>query len=227
VERADFPRVFFSEFWPDFSMKRFAIAGLAAGAAMMIGGAVGAVYNSNPSAADRMMPHSEMMNPMVGGQAMLAGHTLLENISASPDHSSLVAAMKESGIADALTSKGQFTLFAPANSALAALSSQTHDKARLARLMGYLVVPGKYDSPALLKAIAAGGGEARLRTVEGGVLVARMNGPTNIILVDGNGNTADIAVYDVYNRNGVLHVVDHMLQPGAANRQVAANAASG
>jgi uncharacterized surface protein with fasciclin (FAS1) repeats len=207
-------------------MKRLAIAGLAAGAAMMIGGAVGAVYNA-PSAAEHLMPHSDMINPMVGGQAMLAGHTLLENISASPDHSSLVAAMKQSGIADALTSPGQFTLFAPTNSALAALSSQTHDQAHLARLMGYLVVPGKYDSRALLKAIAAGGGQARLRTVEGGVLVARMNGATNIILVDGNGNTADISIYDVYNRNGVLHVTDRMLQPGAANRQVAANAASG
>ena len=29
----------------------------------------------------------------------------------------------------------------------------THDKAQLTRLMGYLVVPGKYDSQALLRAI--------------------------------------------------------------------------
>ena len=58
------------------------------------------------------------------------------------------------------------------------------DKAQLARLMGYLVVPGKYDSQTLLKVIGEGGGEAKLRTVEGGVLVARMNGPTNVILMD-------------------------------------------
>ena len=57
--------------------------------------------------------------------------------------------------------------------------------------------------------------------MEGDVLVARMNGPTNIILVDGNGNTADIAIYDVYDKNGVLHVVDHMVNLGAPARQMA------
>jgi uncharacterized surface protein with fasciclin (FAS1) repeats len=87
--------------------------------------------------------------------------------------------------------------------------------------MGYLVVPGKYDSPALLKAIGEGGGQAKLRTVEGGVILVRLNGPTNILLMDEQGNTADIAIYDVYDKNGVMHVVDRMLEPGAAARQVA------
>ena len=137
----------------------------------------------------------------------------------------LLAAMKDSGIADALKSEGEFTVFAPTNQALASLSAQTltHDKAQLAKLMGYLVVPGKYDSQSLLKAIGEGGGQAKLRTVEGGVLLARMNGPTNILLVDGNGNTADISVYDVYDKNGVMHVVDHMLEPGGTARQMAVN----
>jgi hypothetical protein len=209
-------------------MKRYAIAGIAAGAAMMIGGALGAVSNNVPAqpkslaAADAA---SEVMNPMIAGQAMLPGRTLLENISASPEHSTLVAAMKESGVSDALKSDGQFTVFAPTNAALSALPAQMQgrDKAQLARLMGYLVVPGKYDSQTLLKVIGEDGGQAKLRTVEGGVLVARMNGPTNVILMDERGNTADIAIYDVYDKNGVMHVVDRMLEPGASVRQVAAN----
>ena len=130
--------------------------------------------------------------------------------------------MNQSGVSDALKSDGQFTVFAPTNAALSALV-QGRDKAQLARLMGYLVVPGKYDSQTLLKVIGEGGGQAKLRTVEGGVLVARMNGPTNVILVDERGNTADIAIYDVYDKNGVMHVVDRMLEPGASVRQVAAN----
>ena len=69
--------------------------------------------------------------------------------------------------------------------------------------------------------IGEGGGQAKLRTVEGGVLVARMNGPTNIMLMDEKGNTADIAIYDIYDKNGVMHVVDHMLEPGAPARQIA------
>jgi uncharacterized surface protein with fasciclin (FAS1) repeats len=205
-------------------MKRYAIAGLAAGAAMMIGGALGAVSDNAPSTAKSLATTGpEAMNPMIGGQAMLTSRNLLDNLTASPDHSVLVTAMKDSGVADALTSNGQFTVFAPTNTAMAAIPAQalSQDKARLARLMGYLVVPGKYDSQALLKAIGEGGGSAKLRTIEGGVLVARLNGPTNIILMDENGNTADIAIYDVYDKNGVMHVVDHMLTPGASTHQVA------
>ena len=209
-------------------MKRYAIAGIAAGAAMMIGGALGAVSNNMPAQPKSLAAAdagSEVMNPMIAGQAMLPGRNLLENISASPEHSTLVAAMKESGVSDALKSDGQFTVFAPTNAALAALPArmQGRDKAQLARLMGYLVVPGKYDSQTLLKVIGEGGGQAKLRTVEGGVLVARMNGPTNVILMDERGDTADIAIYDVYDKNGVMHVVDRMLEPGAPVRQVAAN----
>lgn len=210
-------------------MKRYAVAAVAAGAAMMIGGALGAVSSSAPTAPSRAIgivdPDAEVMNPMIAGQAMLRSRNLLENISASPDHSTLVAAMKESGISDALKSDGEFTVFAPTNAALAVLPAQMQgrDKAQLARLMGYLVVPGRYDSQTLLKVISEGGGQAKLRTVEGGVLVARMNGPTNILLMDERGDTADIAIYDVYDKNGVMHVVDRMLEPGASVHQVAKN----
>jgi uncharacterized surface protein with fasciclin (FAS1) repeats len=206
-------------------MKRMMIAGFAGGAAMMIGGALGAVSNSHYSAQPKPVvdPAGGVMNPMIGGQAMLANRNLLENISASPDHTTLVAAMRESGVADALTGNGQFTVFAPTNAALSTLPARAleQNKTQLARMMGYLVVPGKYDSQALLRAIGEGGGQAKLRTVEGGVLVARMNGPTNVILMDEKGDTADIAIYDVYDKNGVMHVVDHMLEPGMATQQVA------
>ena len=51
-----------------------------------------------------------------------------------------------------------------------------------------------------------------------------MNGPTNIVLMDEKGNTADIAIYDVRDKNGIIHVVDHMLEPGGGPaHQVALN----
>ena len=208
-----------------FPMKRMMIAGFAGGAAMMIGGALGAVSTHSISSQPKPIVDRDggVMNPMIAGQAMLPNRNLLENISASPDHTTLVAALKESGIADALKGDGQFTVFAPTNAALATLPARDieQNKAQLARMMGYLVVPGKYDSQALLRVIGEGGGQAKLKTVEGGVLVARMNGPTNVILMDEKGGTADIAIYDVYDKNGVMHVVDHMLEPGMAVRQVA------
>ena len=208
-----------------FPMKRMMIAGFAAGAAMMIGGALGAVSNQTLSGQPKPLVdvNGGVMNPMIAGQAMLPNRSLLENISASPEHTTFAAAIRDSGMADALKANGQFTVFAPTNAALATLPARAleQDKAQLARMMGYLVVPGKYDSAALLKAIGEGGGQAKLRTVEGGVLVARMNGPTNVILMDEKGNTTNIAIYDVYDKNGVMHVVDHMLEPGAPARQIA------
>ena len=206
-------------------MSYFSIAGIAAAAAMTVGGALGAV--SNGSAADHPKPIVDqdggVMNPMIGGQAMLPSRTLLENISASPEHTTLAAAMKESGIAGALKGDGEFTIFAPTNAALASLPTRTQqqNKAQLARMMGYLVVPGRYDSQTLLRVIGEGGGQAKLRTAEGGVLMARLNGPTNVVLMDEKGGTADISIYDIYERNGVIQVVDHALEPGAASGQVA------
>jgi uncharacterized surface protein with fasciclin (FAS1) repeats len=218
-----YARVFTPGFERVFTMKRIALAGLAAGAALMIGGALGAVSRVGPEPSRPVMdPAAEIMNPMVGGQAMLPSRNLLENISLSSEHTVLSAAMKNSGISDALKANGEFTVFAPTNAALPA-QLPSRDKDQLARLMAYLVVPGKYDSQTLLKAIGEGGGQAKLRTIEGGVLLARMNGPTNIILMDEKGNTADIAIYDIYDKNGVMHVVDHMLEPGTAPHQVATN----
>ena len=203
-------------------MSYFSIAGYAAAAAMTVGGALGAV--SNVAAPDQPKPIVDqsggVMNPMVAGQAMLPNRSLLENISASPEHTLLAAEMKASGIADALKSNGEFTVFAPTNGALVNAAA-TPNKTQLARMMSYLIVPGRYDSQTLLRLIGEGGGQTKLRTIEGGVLVARLNGPTNVVLVDEKGETADISIYDIYERNGVIQVVDHALQPGAASGQVA------
>lgn len=198
-------------------MKRAAVAGFSAGIAMVIGGALGAVATSDPRPAVEVSPF--LMNPMIGGQAMLPDRDIMENIASSPMHSTLVASLRASGVASALKTNGQFTVFAPTNAAFAAAGSQS--KASLARRMSYLIVPGKYDSQALLRVISEAGGEARLRTAEGGVLIARMNGPTNIVVMDEKGNTADIAIYDVHDRNGIIHVVDRALEPGGPARQVA------
>jgi uncharacterized surface protein with fasciclin (FAS1) repeats len=196
-------------------MKRAAIAGFTAGAAMMVGGALGAVSNVGLKLA--LDPDAEVMNPMVAGRAMLPERDTMANLASSPIHARLVAALKESGAVEALKEDGQFTLFAPTDAAF-----RTGDKAGLARRMRYLIVPGRYDSQALLRVINEGGGEAKLHTVEGGVLTARMNGPTNILLTDERGDTADIAIYDIHDRNGVIQVIDRMIEPGGAPRRVAA-----
>lgn len=158
-------------------------------------------------------------NPMVGGAAMYPSKTIVDNAMNSADHTTLVAAVKAAGLVDTLNSKGPFTVFAPTNAAFDQLPAGTVDtllkaenKAMLTRVLTYHVVSGKYDSKALSKLIAKGHGKARLTTVSGGTLTATMDGG-NIVLRDEKGGTSMVTTADVYQSNGVIHVVNAVLLP--------------
>jgi uncharacterized surface protein with fasciclin (FAS1) repeats len=60
--------------------------------------------------------------------------------------------------------------------------------------------------------IRKGGGKAELKTVEGGTLTASVNGG-KVILTDEKGGTSTVTIADVYQSNGVIHVVDSVLLP--------------
>jgi uncharacterized surface protein with fasciclin (FAS1) repeats len=159
-------------------------------------------------------------NPMVGGAAMLPAKDIVDNAVNSPEHTTLVAAVKAAGLVDTLKSRGPFTVFAPTNGAFAALPAGTVDsllkpdaRPALTKVLTYHVIPGKVDAAALKQQIQAGNGTAQLKTVSGGSLTAMMNGPTNIVLRDEKGNVASISTYDVYQANGVIHVIDKVLLP--------------
>lgn len=156
----------------------------------------------------------------VGGEAMYPKKNIVENAVNSKDHTTLVAAVKAAGLVETLQTAGPFTVFAPVNDAFENLPEGTvetllkpENKATLTKVLTYHVVAGKMDFAAIQKAIKAGNGKAVLTTVSGGTLTATMNGAHNITLTDENGNTANISVYDVYQSNGVIHVVDSVLLP--------------
>ena len=158
--------------------------------------------------------------PMVGGQAMYPSKDIVDNAVNSADHTTLVAAVKAAGLVDTLKSKGPFTVFAPTNGAFSALPAGTVDtllkpenKPGLTKVLTYHVVPGKLDAAALQKAIKAGNGTATLQTASGGMLWAMMNGDRNIVLKDEKGAVASISTYDVYQANGVIHVIDRVVLP--------------
>jgi uncharacterized surface protein with fasciclin (FAS1) repeats len=188
------------------------IASAAAATVMMIGAGAGAVTDVGKSPTAPSMP---VMNPMVGGQAMLASRDLIDNIARSPDHTAFVAALRQTGLAEKLSGNEPYTLFAPTNAAFTALTDKAAlNKADMARILSYHMVRGKYDSQTLLRVINEGEGKARLKTLAGGTLLAMMNGPTNIILMDEKGQTANIAIYDVYDKNGVTQIIDKVVRPG-------------
>jgi uncharacterized surface protein with fasciclin (FAS1) repeats len=82
----------------------------------------------------------------------------------------------------------------------------------LSGILTYHVVAGKMDAAALTKAIAAGNGKATLKTVAGGNLTATsaMGGVT---ITDEKGGAAKVTIADVYQSNGVIHVVDKVMLP--------------
>lgn len=159
-------------------------------------------------------------NPMVGGQAMFASRDIVDNAVNSADHTTLVAAVKAAGLVETLKSKGPFTVFAPTNAAFAQLPAGTvetllkpENKGTLTSVLTYHVVPGRLDAEALMAAVKKGNGTATLTTASGGTLSVMMNGPRNLVVKDAKGNVANISVYDVYQSNGVILVIDKVLLP--------------
>ena len=156
---------------------------------------------------------------MVGGAPMLVTKDIIDNAVNSKDHTTLVAAVKAADLVATLKSAGPFTVFAPTNAAFAALPAGTVDtllkpenKAMLSGILTYHVVSGKMDAAALSKAIADGKGKAMIKTVAGGSLTA-MKSSTGITVTDEKGGSAMVTIADVYQSNGVIHVVDKVLLP--------------
>ena len=155
----------------------------------------------------------------VGGAPMYASKDIVDNAVNSKDHTTLVAAVKAAGLVDTLKGAGPFTVFAPTNAAFAALPAGTVDtllkpenKAKLTAVLTYHVVSGKMDAATVLAAIKAGGGKAVVKTVEGDPLTLTSAGG-KIMVTDESGGTATVTIGDVYQSNGVIHVIDKVLLP--------------
>ena len=156
---------------------------------------------------------------MVGGAPMLPTKDIIDNAVNSKDHTTLVAAVKAAGLVETLKGAGPFTVFAPTNAAFAALPAGTVDtllkpenKATLSGILTYHVVAGKVDAAALTKMIADGKGTASFKTVAGGTLTAKTAGG-KVMIMDEKGGSATVTIADVYQSNGVIHVVDKVLLP--------------
>jgi len=158
-------------------------------------------------------------NPMVGGAAMYPTKDIVDNAVNSKDHTTLVAAVTAAGLVETLKSAGPFTVFAPTNAAFAALPAGTVDtllkpenKAALTSILTYHVVSGTLDSKELTAKIKAGGGKAVLTTVQGESLTVSGSG-NKFKVTDAKGTVANVTINNVYQKNGVILVIDKVLLP--------------
>ncbi len=137
-----------------------------------------------------------------------SGKTIAEIAIENKDFSTLVAAVKAAGLVETLQGKGPFTVFAPTNAAFEKLPKEVvadllkpENKAKLAAILTYHVVPGKVMAADVVKIKAAKSvqGQAIEISVDGGKV--KLNGSSTVVKTDIEGS------------NGVIHVIDTVILP--------------
>lgn len=121
----------------------------------------------------------------------------------------LVTAVKAADLVKTLKSKGPFTVFAPVDSAFAALPKGTvegllKDKAKLTAVLTYHVIPSRVLSSDL--AIGA----VDVKTVQGTTVRVEKKRDGSVF-VDG----ARVTTADVLTGNGIIHIIDRVILPSA------------
>ena len=128
--------------------------------------------------------------------------------------STLVAAVKAAGMVQTLKSPGPFTVFAPTDTAFAALPMGSiegllKDVRRLACVLSFHLVPGKVAAADVMK--MAGSGPTEAKTVQGQPVTLKTQG---ILSKSVHVNDAKVVRADLQATNGIIHVVDRVLMPG-------------
>lgn len=134
---------------------------------------------------------------------------IVETAVAAGSFNTLVAAVQAAGLVDTLKGDGPFTVFAPTDEAFAALPEGTveallkpENRDQLVAVLTYHVVPGKVTAADVVKLSDAA-------TVNGAhVSISSSYGKVKI-------DEATVVQADVMASNGVIHVIDRVILPGA------------
>ncbi len=140
-------------------------------------------------------------------EGMEAGKTIVDIAVEDGRFTTLVTALQEADLVEALQAEGPFTVFAPTDDAFAALPEGTlealiADKEALANVLLYHVLQGKVMSD---QAVELAGQEVEM-----------LSGDTVLISLDGDIlkiNESAVIIADIEALNGVIHVIDAVLIP--------------
>lgn len=139
-------------------------------------------------------------------------------LSSTTDFAPLALAIKSADLEATLKGPGPFTVFAPNDVAFSKIPKPTmddlmKDHAKLAKLLKYHIVAGKYTKTDIIKALSAGKGKAVLKTIDGDSLTLSVNDKSNLQIVDAKGNAALVISFDTMASNGVIHGLNGVLMP--------------
>jgi len=132
---------------------------------------------------------------------------IIDTALAAGNFKTLAAAVGAAGLVETLKGPGPFTVFAPTDAAFAKLPAGTVDslvkpenKAKLSSILTYHVVSGKVLAADAIKLTSA-------KTVQG--QSATIEVKNGAVRIDG----ALITTADIVCDNGVIHVIDAVIQP--------------
>ncbi|WGK65113.1 fasciclin domain-containing protein [Croceiramulus getboli] len=148
----------------------------------------------------------------------MEANSIAAKAMATESLSTLVTALQAADLATMMKEEGDYTVFAPTNDAFAKLPKGTLDnllkpenKAGLAGILKYHVVSGEVMAGDLIEAINQSDDKQYvIKPVGGGEITAMLKGG-NVMLKDGQGNTATVIQADVDASNGVVHVIDRVI----------------
>ena len=156
---------------------------------------------------------------LVGGALMVRDKDIVDNAVNAPNVSTVVSLVKKADLVETLKSEGPFTVFAPNNGAFEKLDAATveslqmpENKAALANILTYHVVPGTYTTAALK--VMAQKGES-LASVQGQMLMPILE-DGKLMIQDAMGGKVSLETSDVISSNGVTHVITSVLMPKAS-----------
>lgn len=164
-----------------------------------------------------------MMTRLAAAAAVLAsfaGGVRADNIvqiaAADARFSTLVAAVTAAGLAETLSGPGPFTVYAPVNDAFAALPAGTvetllmpQNKDQLTNVLLYHVD----DRQLLAGDFPAGSTYFRPLLADSRLCIAASG--SGVTIGDSTGTLAKVIIADIVADNGVIHVIDKVLLPGA------------
>ena len=143
-------------------------------------------------------------SPAVSGSVKM---DIVDTAVKAGSFNTLVAAVKAAGLVETLKGEGPFTVFAPTDAAFKKLPKGTvedllkpENKAKLAAILTYHVVPGKVMS----KDIA--GKKLEAKTVQGQKVAVDATSGVEI-------DNAKVIQADIATSNGVIHVIDTVILP--------------